>query len=62
MSNKVKMTVSIDEDAALLLEMLTSERKRGEYLSGLVRQQAGAPTKEALIAMLQAYEAKLVAV
>ena len=57
---KVKMTISFDQDAALLLETLTSERKRGEYLSGLVRQQTGTPTKEALIAMLHAYEEHLV--
>jgi hypothetical protein len=57
--NKIKMTVSIDEDAAVLLGTLTSERKRGEYLSDLVRQQVGAPTKEALIQMLQAYQSTL---
>ena len=65
--SKVKMTVSIDADAATLLETLTSERKRGEYLSSLVRQahqpvvrqQAGPLTKEALIAMLQAYQEEL---
>lgn len=61
--SKVKMTVSLDADAATLLETLTSERKRGEFLSNLVRKQVNGsrPTTEELIQMLQAYQATLVA-
>ena len=41
MADTVRTTVYLDSDAAQLLTERASERKRGEYLSGLLRRDKG---------------------